>query len=52
VVICASPIIGRCSIAPLDSSRVSDALRLDLGLLTLKQQQMLVDSLNRVRSQP
>ena len=52
VVICASPIIGRCSIAPLDSSRVSDALRLDLGLLTLKQQQMLVDSLNQARSQP
>jgi len=52
VVICASPIIGRCSIAPLDSSRVSDALRLDLGLLTLRQRQMLVDSLNRVRSRP
>jgi len=52
VVICASPIIGRCSIAPLDSARVSDALRLDLGLLTLRQQQMLVDSLNRVRNQP
>jgi len=52
VVSCATPILGRCSIAPLDSSRVSEALRLDFGLPTLKQQQQLVDSLNRERGQP
>lgn len=52
VVTCVSPILGRCSLAPLDSSRVSDALRIEFGLPTLRQQQQLVDSLNRVRSQP
>jgi len=52
VVTCASRIVGRCSIAPLDSSRVSDALRIDFGLPTFKQRQALVDSLNRGRSQP
>ncbi len=52
VVSCATPILGRCSVAPLDSSRVSEALRLDFGLPSLKQQQKLVDSLNRMRNHP
>jgi len=52
VVSCATPILGRCSVAPLDSSRVSEALRLDFGLPSLRQQQQLVDSLNRMRGQP
>jgi len=52
VVSCATPVLGRCSIAPLDSSQVSEALRVEFGLPTLRQQQLLVDSLNRIRGQP
>ncbi len=50
VVTCASPVLGRCSLAPLDSSVVSDAQRVELGLATLLQQRRYVDSLNRARS--
>ncbi len=52
VVSCASPILGRCSLAPLDSTRVTEALRVEFGLPTLQQQRVRVDSLNRVRGQP
>lgn len=52
VIACASPVLGRCSLAPLDSTRVTEALRIDFGLPTLKQQRLSVDSLNRVRGQP
>jgi hypothetical protein len=52
VVSCASPILGRCALAPLDSTVVTEALRVDFGLPTLLQQRRYVDSLNRVRGLP
>jgi hypothetical protein len=52
VVTCASPVLGRCSLAPLDTAVVTDALRVEFGLPTLVQQRRYVDSLNRVRGQP
>ncbi|MDZ7632428.1 MAG: hypothetical protein U5K74_14040 [Gemmatimonadaceae bacterium] len=38
---------GRCVLAPLDTTRVSDPQRAELGLRTLVQQRELLDSLNR-----
>jgi hypothetical protein len=52
VVTCASPVLGRCSLAPLDSTRVTDALRIEFGLPTLPRQRALVDSMNRIRGHP
>lgn len=52
VVSCASPVIGRCGLAPLDSTRVTEALRVEFGLPTVQQQRALVDSMNRLRGQP
>lgn len=46
------PTRGRCVMARLDTTRVSDAQRAELGLRTLAQQRELVDSLNRARGRP
>jgi hypothetical protein len=43
---------GRCVLAPLDTTRVSDPQRVELGLRTLVQQRAMVDSLNRARGRP
>ncbi len=43
---------GRCRLAPIDTTRVSDAQRAELGLRTLAQQRELLDSLNRARTRP
>jgi hypothetical protein len=42
----------RCSLAPLDSTRVSDPQRVELGLPTLSQQRGVLDSMNRARGRP
>lgn len=52
VVSCVTPILGRCTLAPLDTTRVSEAQRVEFGLPTLLEQRLRVDSLNRVRSSP
>ncbi|MES3033346.1 MAG: hypothetical protein V4813_05050 [Gemmatimonadota bacterium] len=52
VVSCVTPILGRCTLAPLDTTRVSEAQRVEIGLPTLLEQRLLVDSLNRIRSSP
>jgi hypothetical protein len=49
VITCAPGSDGRCELEPLDTSRVSDAQRVELGLRTLVQQQQRVDSLNKAR---
>jgi hypothetical protein len=43
---------GRCRMAPIDTTFVSDAQRAELGLRTLAQQRELLDSLNRARTRP
>ncbi len=52
VVACPDSAGARCRLAPLDSSRVTDAQRAELGLRTVQQQRDLVDSLNRTRPRP
>lgn len=52
VVSCITPILGRCTLAPLDTTRVSEAQRVEIGLPTLLEQRLLVDSVNRIRSSP
>ena len=52
VVSCVTPILGRCTLAPLDTTRVTEAQRVEFGLPTLLEQRQLVDSLNRIRSSP
>jgi hypothetical protein len=42
----------RCALAPVDSERVSDPQRVELGLPTLPQQRAMLDSMNRARSRP
>jgi hypothetical protein len=42
----------RCALAPVDTERVSDPQRVELGLPTLPQQRATVDSLNRARGRP
>lgn len=43
---------GRCALATIDTSRVTDPQRVELGLRTLVQQRMIVGSLNRARGRP
>jgi hypothetical protein len=43
---------GRCLIPPVDTTRVSDPQRVELGLRTLVQQRAAVDSMNRARGRP
>lgn len=52
VISCDAGVAGRCVIAPIDSTRVSDPQRVELGLRTLVQQRATVDSMNRLRTQP
>lgn len=43
---------GRCSLATIDTTRVTDPQRVELGLHTLMQQRALIDSINRARVRP
>jgi hypothetical protein len=52
VIECGSTTDGRCTLAPVDTSRVTDPQRVELGLRTLVQQRMIIDSLNRARGRP
>jgi hypothetical protein len=52
IVACPDAPGARCRLAPLDSTRVTDAQRAELGLRTVQQQRDLVDSLNRTRTRP
>lgn len=49
-IVCAAMPEGRCVLAPLDSTRVSDAQRVELGLRTMAQQRQTVDSMNKART--
>jgi hypothetical protein len=39
--------LGRCRLAPIDSTRVSDGQRLQMGLRTLAQMRLAADTLNQ-----
>lgn len=52
VVTCPDTAGRRCQLAPIDTTRVTDAQRAELGLRTLVQQRDLVDSVNRTRPRP
>ncbi len=52
VIACARTSDGRCTLAPIDTTRVTDPQRVELGLRTLVQQRMIVDSLNRAHGRP
>ncbi len=52
VVHCTGAVTTRCALAPIDTLRVTDPQRAELGLRTLMQQREHVDSLNRVRGRP
>ncbi len=52
VVRCTSAANTRCTVAPIDTTRVTDPQRAELGLRTLMQQREHVDSLNRARARP
>jgi hypothetical protein len=49
---CGGPATARCALAPIDTTRVTEAQRVELGLRTLLQQREHVDSLNRARGRP
>jgi hypothetical protein len=49
---CAASPDGRCALAAIDTTRVTDPQRVELGLNTLVQQRALIDSLNRARGRP
>lgn len=49
VIRCAARGTRPCALATLDTSRVSDAQRVELGLRTLREQRLVADSLNRAR---
>jgi hypothetical protein len=49
---CGGPATARCALAPIDTTRVTEAQRVELGLRTLLQQREHVDSLNRSRGRP
>jgi hypothetical protein len=51
-VLCPGTPPGRCVIPPVDTTRVSDPQRVELGLRTLAQQRAAVDSMNRARGRP
>jgi hypothetical protein len=52
VVRCTDTTPVRCALAPIDTTRVTDPQRVELGLRTLMQQRERADSLSRVRSRP
>jgi hypothetical protein len=52
VIACTNTPDGRCLLAPIDTTRVTEPQRAELGLRTLLQQRELVDSLNRTRARP
>jgi hypothetical protein len=52
VVLCAGVRPNRCTLPPVDTLRVSDPQRVELGLRTLAQQRASVDSMNRARGRP
>ncbi len=52
VVTCPNTLEGRCAIAPIDTTHVTDPQRAELGLRTIAQQRERVDSLNRARGRP
>jgi hypothetical protein len=52
VVACPAGAGRRCQLAPIDTTRVTDAERAELGLRTLAQQRELIDSVNRSRPRP
>ena len=43
---------ARCLLAPIDTTRVTDPERAELGLRTLVRQREILDSLNRSRARP
>lgn len=49
---CGGPANARCALAPIDTARVTEAQRVELGLRTLLQQREHIDSLNRARGRP
>ena len=52
VINCAGTPVLRCTLAPTDTTRVSDPQLVELGLRTIVQQRLRVDSLNRARGVP
>lgn len=52
VVRCTRTSGARCALAPLDTTRVTDPERAELGLRTLVQQRAFIDSLNAARARP
>jgi hypothetical protein len=52
VVTCSGPAEGKCALAPIDTTKVSDPQRVELGLRTLVQQRGIIDSTNRARARP
>ncbi len=52
VVSCTGSANARCALAPIDTSRVTDPERVELGLRTLMQQRERADSMTRARSRP
>jgi hypothetical protein len=52
VVRCTGNAEVRCALAPVDTTRVNDPQRVELGLRTLMQQRERADSLTRARSRP
>jgi hypothetical protein len=52
VITCAPAADARCTLPVIDTTRVTDPQRVELGLNTLAQQRATVDSLNRARGKP
>lgn len=52
VITCAGTPDGRCTLSPIDTMRVSDPQRVEIGLRTLVQQRTKADSINRARGRP
>lgn len=52
VISCANTPDGRCVLPRIDTTRVTDPQRVELGLRTLVQQREYVDSLNQTRAKP
>jgi hypothetical protein len=44
--------LGRCRLAPVDTARVADAQRLQIGLRTLAQMRLAADSLSSAQKRP
>ena len=52
VISCTPVADGKCTLPGIDTARVSDPQRVELGLHTLVQQRAIVDSINRARGRP